>query len=76
MSILWLWAPNIGLRVLIRINLSQCPVIVQMRRKSTVWMRIFRLWSSDVRLWVFPKFNSLDRHESEQYCDVKSILHL
>ena len=52
MRILRLRSSNIWLGVLVAINLSQSPVIVEVAGESRVGMSILWLRSSDIWLWV------------------------
>ena len=54
MGVLWLWASDVGLRVLhsVLIGSNQSPIIVQMARESRIWVSILWLGSSNIGLRV------------------------
>jgi hypothetical protein len=56
-SILWHWASDVWLRVLIGSSLDMSPVVVDMTGESGVWMRILWHWTSDIGLWVLISLN-------------------
>ena len=52
-GVLWHWASDVRLWILLVVELSKSPVVVEMAGESAIWMSVLWHWSSDVWLWVF-----------------------
>ena len=51
-GVLWHWASDVRLWVLLSIGLNLGPVVMEEAAESAVWMGVLWHWASDVWLWV------------------------
>ena len=52
MSILWHWAPDVWLWILLIIGLDLGPVVMKERREGAIWVCVLWHWTTNVWLWI------------------------